>query len=363
MFGVFIFSLLLSPWISLTLHEMGHVLAGRSLKWQIQEIRIGTGSTIYRSRRFGPEILIGIIPFGGRVMSLPQLRYSKAARLLVTAAGPVMDVAWFSTLIVAWRLGSDTVAVKAALFPALAYQVLVIFSNVMPHYARHYGEHTANDMLTLWQTAWAKDDSLASHRQLYRTALQGYSKVEEPLLTQRSDRIFYLILEVNSSRHPLTEQQFSALERELAITSSLSEQLLIMDSIAVHILAGKGSRDGAYLDRLTERALLLAPELATLRRTRGAALARLGRHEEALTLLAGAESNSDMDRCLNAAFRGLAHFHAGRRDLATAELEIATGILQSQNSVNQIVNQMVDGVVSEISHMLLEPRKGQASLG
>ena len=361
MFALFILSLLVSPWISLTLHEMSHAVAGRSMKWQIHEIRLGAGPTIFRTRRFGPEVLVGIIPFGGRVTSLPQLRHFKAARLLVTAAGPVMDLTWFSILILALQLGREADAVRVALFPALAFQLLVIFSNLLPHYTRLYGERTANDMLSLWQTAWAKDDSLASHRQLYRNALQAYAAVEEPMPSRRADQIFYLVLEVNSSRQPLTERQFSALERELATTPSNSEQLLIMDCIAMHILAGKRLRDDAYLDRLTEKALLLAPELATLRGTRGAALARLGRPEEALTLLAEADDGSDIRRCLNAAFRGLAHFHAGGKDQATIELEIATAILHSQNWTNSIVTRIVDGIIAEISDMVLRPRKKQVS--
>lgn len=179
--------------------------------------------------------------------------------------------------------------------------------------------------------------------------------------SRRADQIFYLVLEVNSSRQPLTERQFSALERELATTPSNSEQLLIMDCIAMHILAGKGLRDDAYLDRLTEKALLLASELATLRGTRGAALARLGHHEEALTLLAEADDGNDIRRCLNAAFRGLAHFHAGGKDQATIELEIATAILHSQNWTNLIVTRIVDGIIAEISDMVLRPRKKQVS--
>lgn len=361
MFVVFIFSLLGSPWISLTLHEMGHALAGHSMKMQIHEIRLGVGPTIFRTRRFGPEVLVGIIPFGGRVRGTPQLRLLKAARLLFYAAGPVVDLAWFSTLIVALRLGSDADAVRVALFPALAFQVLMIFSNLMPHYTRLYNERTANDMLALWQIAWTKNDFLAGHRQIYRNALRAYAGTEEPAPSRRADQIFYLLLEINSLRQPLTEQQVAALERELSTTPSRSEQLLIMDSIAIHILAGKGLRDAAYLDRLTEKALLLAPELAALKSTRSAALSRLGRHEEALTLLAEAEDGSDIRRCLNAAFRGLAHFHAGCKDEATAELEIATSILQSQNSTNLIVTRIVDGIIAEISDMVLGPRKKQAS--
>lgn len=51
-----------------------------------------------------------------------------------------------------------------------------------------------------------------------------------------------------------------------------------------------------------KKALLLAPELGILKGTCGAVLARLGRHEEVLAMLAEADNSNDMSRCLNAAF-------------------------------------------------------------
>ncbi|MBB3458741.1 hypothetical protein FHT86_007067 [Rhizobium sp. BK313] len=357
MFVLFIFSLFASPWIGLVLHEMGHVLAGRSIKMQIAEVRLGQGPTIFRARWSGTEIIVGLVPLGGRVTGVPKLRYAKAARLFFIAGGPLVDLVWFSTLITTLRFSSDVVAVRVALFPALAFQLLMIYSNLMPHYAKLYGNRTANDMLALWQTMWAKVDYLAIHRQLYLNALRPYAGIEKPVLGRQSDRIAYLLLELNSLGQNQPEQQIAALEHELSIAPSRSEQLLIMESIAMHVLANEGLRDNAYLDRSTQKALLLAPELGTLKGTRGAVLARLGHHEEALALLAEADDSNDVYRCFNAAFRALAHFHAGRKDKATVELEIATAIVQSQNWTSTIGGRIVDSVIAEISHMLLEPRK------
>ncbi|NLS20738.1 hypothetical protein HGP16_29975 [Rhizobium sp. P40RR-XXII] len=339
------------------LHEMGHVLAGRSVKMQIVEIRLGRGPTIFRARWSGAEIIIGLVPLGGRVTGIPKLRYAKAARVLFIAGGPLLDLVWFSTLITILRFSSDAVAVKVTLLPALAFQLFMIYSNLMPHYGRLYGERTANDVLALWQTMRAKVDCLATHRQLYLDALRPYADIEEPVLGRQSDRIAYLLLELNNLRQNQPEQQIAALEHELSITPSRSEQLLIMESIAMHVLANEGLRDNAYLDRSTQKALLLAPELGTLKGTRGAVLARLGRHEEALAMLAEADNSNSMNRCLNAAFRGLAHFHAGRKDQATAELEIASAIVQSEGWASSIAGRIVDGVIAEISNLLLQPRK------
>lgn len=362
MFVLFISSLLVSPWISLILHETGHALAGYSMKMQIREIRLGLGPTIFRTRWFGAEILVGLVPLTGWVRTFPQLRYSKAAMLLFIAAGPVVDLAWFFILIAALQLWGDVDAVRVALFPAIPIQLVLTLANIVPHHARLYGQRLPNDMLALWKTAWTKGDPAAPYRQLYLSMLRAYADFEEssPPLSSRSDRLAYLLFEASSSPRHLSEQQAAALEHELSITPSRHEQLLIMDTIATHILAEETPRNDAYLDRLTEKLLLLAPDLATLKGTRGGALARLGRHEEALTLLAGADDSNDFNRCLNAAFRALAHFHAGRKDQAAAELDIANAILQSQNWADWIGSRIVGRVNAEIGHSLQEPRKVEA---
>lgn len=198
---------------------MGHVLAGRSIKMQIVEIRLGRGSTIFRARWSGTETIIGLVPLGGRVTSVPKLRYAKAARILFIAGGPLVDLVWFCTLITILRFSSDVIAVRVALFPALAFQLFMIYSNLMSHYAMLYGERTANDMLALWQAMWAKVDHLAIHRQLYLNELRPCAGIEEPVRGRQSDRIAYLLLELNSLNQNQPEQQIAALhlERELSI--------------------------------------------------------------------------------------------------------------------------------------------------
>lgn len=91
------------------------------------------------------------MPLGGRVTGVPKLRYAKAARVLFIAGRPLVDLVWFSTLIATLRFSTDVAAVRVALLPALAFQLFMIYSNLMPHSGRLYGERTANDMLALWQ--------------------------------------------------------------------------------------------------------------------------------------------------------------------------------------------------------------------
>lgn len=342
-------SLFISAWISLVLHEFSHAIAGHLAKLQIRELRIGLGPTAFRTRLLGMEIRVGTIPLSGWVRTFPQLSYSKSANLLFIAAGPVMDVVWLRILVGASAISDESAPASPILVSAIMVQIMVISGNLFPHYVKAYGQRLPNDMLALWKIIRRDQDPNAVLRQNYLNALQPYMSPDEQLWqpTGQSDRIIFYL-----SKPDLTDEDIAALEVE-ASTASRSEQLLIIERTAMKIFAQpiqSASRYNTYLDRQTERAVAMAPELHTLKGTRGAALARLGRHEEALNALAQADDTDDFNRCLNAAFRALAHFHAGRKELIAAELETAIAILRSHDWVGTIGWKIVNTVCVETGY-------------
>jgi tetratricopeptide (TPR) repeat protein len=207
-------------------------------------------------------------------------------------------------------------------------------------------------MMALLKTAFTKGDPNAAYRESYLNAVRRYADPVEPPFrpSGRSDRIAAYLFERDASSPHLTDERIAALERELAFTTSRSEQLRTIDGIATNILARKSRNLDACLDRLTARAITLSPEVPTLKGTRGAALARLGRYEEALTFLDEADHSDDFNRCLNAAFRALAHFHLGRGDLATAEFDTCAAILRSHDWASWIGSEIVNGIGAEIGY-------------
>lgn len=284
----------------------------------------------------------------GWVRTAPQLLFSKPANLFFVAAGPMMDIGWLGVLSGAMTICRGTEFAGNVLAPVVIVQMMMVFGNIVPHHSRVYGQRLPNDMLALWKILRRNPDTNAAYRQLYLNALRPYMSPEnlswQP--TGQSDRVaFYLF------KPDLTDEDIPALEDELALTTSRSERLLFIDTAATKILAQpvrSSSRLDACLDRLTEMAVAMSPELRTLRGTRGAALARLGRHEEALNNLAEADESDDLNRALNAAFRALAHSQAGQEQLAAVELEKAAAILRSSDEVSQIDRKIVDTVGAAI---------------
>ncbi|WP_181170559.1 site-2 protease family protein [Mesorhizobium sp. B2-6-2] len=342
-------SLFIGAWISIVLHESSHAVAGHLANLQIREFRVGLGPTALHTRLLGTEVRVGAIPLAGCVKTFPQLSFSKPANLVFVAAGPLMDIVWLGVLSGAMTICRDAELAGTILAPATFFQIMMVFGSVLPHYSKVYGQRMANDMLAFWTIAWKERDTNAAYRQGYLNALRPYMSPDDlpwqP--TGQSDRVaFYL------SKPDLKEEDIPALEAELAATTPGSERLLLIETAATKILTQPGpptSRLNAYLDRLTEMAVAMSPGLRTLKGTRGAALARLGRHVEALNVLAEADSSDDYNRCLNAAFRALAHHHAGRKELAAAELETSIAILRSYDWAGRI-GQIVSAVRAEIGY-------------
>jgi tetratricopeptide (TPR) repeat protein len=207
-------------------------------------------------------------------------------------------------------------------------------------------------MMALLKIVFAKGDPHAAYRESYLNALRRYRDPMEPPFqpSDRSDRIAFHLFERDASSRHMSEENIAALDHELALTTSRSEELLMIDNIATNILAHNTRHRDTYLDQLTARAVALGPELPTLKGTRGAALARLGRYEDALTILDEADHSDDFNRCLNAAFRALANFHLGRAELATAEFDISAAILRSQDWASWIGREIVNAIGAEIGY-------------
>ncbi|KAA3441844.1 hypothetical protein C7I87_33785 [Mesorhizobium sp. SARCC-RB16n] len=309
------------------------------------------------------EVSVGTIPLMGWVRTAPQLSFSKPANLFFIAAGPMMDIGWLGVLTGLMTIFRGTEFADTVLAPVVVVQMMMAFGSVVPHHVKVFGGRLPNDMLALWKILRRNPDSNAVLRQHYLNRLRPYMSPDDPPWhpSGQSDRVAFYVLKPD-----LTDEDITALEDELTHTTSASELLLLIDTAATKILANPApppSRLDALLDRLTEKAVAMAPELRTLKGTRGAALARLGRHEEALDVLAEADESNDFNRCLNAAFQALAHFHADRKELAAAELETAIAILRSNNWAGTVGWKIVGTVCVETGYPTLtecEPTKPNA---
>ncbi len=96
--------------VLIMVHEVGHYVAGRLLKFEIFEFAIGMGPKLFSKEKKGIKYSLRAIPFGGYVafdneesIEKGQLKFHKNPiwkRIIVILAGPVMNVVTAYVLVV-----------------------------------------------------------------------------------------------------------------------------------------------------------------------------------------------------------------------------------------------------------------------
>ena len=96
--------------ILIMVHELGHYVAGRLLKFEIFEFAIGMGPKLFTKKKNGIKYSLRAIPFGGYVafdneesIEKGELKFHKNPiwkRIIVIFAGPVMNIVMAYVLVV-----------------------------------------------------------------------------------------------------------------------------------------------------------------------------------------------------------------------------------------------------------------------
>jgi tetratricopeptide (TPR) repeat protein len=108
-------------------HELGHALASLAVRHRIFEVRIGVGPAV-RIPVGTAVVVIGVIPFGGHVVSAsPDPRGFRAKRLLIVAAGLALNAI---LLVLALMVDSPAGAVSHDL---ALLSGLIIAGNLLPY--------------------------------------------------------------------------------------------------------------------------------------------------------------------------------------------------------------------------------------
>lgn len=348
-------------WISIALVEAAHALVGHLAGYRILEIQIGVGPTLACARMGGMVVRISLVPLGGQVIVLPPMRYSKPPKLAILAAGTAISIGWVIVLYVL-AVNNDLKWANHFIGSILIGAAIIAFLSLLPDYGQRRTDKIEENMLgslELSKLLWPKGDPVAQYWQPYLSFLRHYADDETlpGVLSHRSGwiswKIFNIFTRVRAQKLP-SRQQLDELERELQFQPAPSEQLWIINLIAICALAEPGLRDNASLDRLTAQAMTMAPHNEHIQNTRGQVLAQLGRTEEALCLLNRPNISFALDRCIMTAFKALAYYKAGNKDRAATEINAAATMQQSENLNNFILDRITERIRTEIAPTDLE---------
>ena len=109
----------------LVLHELGHAVAARLLGWDVKEIVIGFGRTLWRFRVGETQIRIKLAPVEGYVLpAANSARFLRAKSMAIYAAGPGAELLLLG--IIVWFTGWDALFSNSDSLASVALQSLAI---------------------------------------------------------------------------------------------------------------------------------------------------------------------------------------------------------------------------------------------
>ncbi|MCK5725571.1 MAG: M50 family metallopeptidase [Thiotrichaceae bacterium] len=128
-------------WIPLLfIHEFGHALMAKFLGWEVKQIQIGFGYTLFKGKIFGSPLEIRAIPLEGFVNCQPKVKdnvtiqqaYNRYQEALIYFAGPAVELFIFFAIMAYfgsnWMFSMTDnyfhIAVQAFSFAALAGAVM-----------------------------------------------------------------------------------------------------------------------------------------------------------------------------------------------------------------------------------------------
>jgi Flp pilus assembly protein TadD len=326
------------------IHELGHWFAGGIAGFRLNAFRIGSGPTLVRFKRGQCVFSWSLFPTHGRVHVLPSPRsYSVLwqSSFLLGGVGAEIACAALAWILIrpepVWSYIWEMPLGRYLLFLA-GFDVLytAVFS-LWPARSYSAGELRPNDGFQLLQL-WKERLRLPERRQFLLDTTALGQLMAGPAKDQATTRIKELLLKYPDSISLLNaSMQFQAQQGDVegagrTLDTRLQQEpadspnrVPLLDQY-VSLLLAHGRGDWvSEADRLSYDALLLAPESVTLRGTRGAVLAELGRNAEARRLLNDvlAHTESDVDRVYCHIYLAWLDAQEGRRSAAIDNLERA----------------------------------------
>jgi Peptidase family M50 len=271
-------------------HEAGHFLCARLCAVPVRLVTIGIGPRLVRFCLGQVQFELRLLPLGGMVAMWPLLAIPKVQTLVILLGGILGNVALLGLVAALAATGTVTEDASTPLNAIIAVQLFLIAVSLLPFRTKVGGGKIGSDGLQLLRLLWSPRVGPSEAGRLYAEMLATYSRpnAPQPVISPAASRLFGVI---NDPRQWADADaklaHLEALERELAKTLSLEEELLALDSLITTGLILGDPALRARLDRWSLRALQLGPHVPTLRGSRGAVLVELGRYEEGKALLAG----------------------------------------------------------------------------
>jgi hypothetical protein len=302
--------------IGVAAHECGHVLAAAAVSLPVRLILLGKGPLLSQGRFGETAVQLRLYVWaGGCTLLYPPLTVQRS-QYAIFLIGGILGNATLALLAV-WLLRDSTIPenFQYLLGGAALAQVIMIIANLVPRTVNIEEEITGSDGRLLLKTVRDPWPNPTLAGRIFAAMLGSYGDGKEvPLpVSPVSARLCYQLRRERWVDETTRCDVDGALVRELRREDLTREQeLLLLDAVMTDALLFRDPALHARLDEWSQRALALAPEIETVRGSRGAALVELGRYAEARPLLEPlTRAASMLDRILSHAFLARAEHALG----------------------------------------------------
>jgi tetratricopeptide (TPR) repeat protein len=331
-------------YVALTLpHELGHALFSRLAGLEVFEVSVGFGRIAWAKRWRGVLFAVRGAGLGGFVVSAgPQTNHQGLRHAFSAFGGPAVNFALLLAhlpLVVLLGAPDDASLLGAAANGFFWANLATLASTSIPYrYVGDDGSPVWNDGLLVWSSLRADAATEQRWREGYYRLAADRAEEEGGAAAQReaAERGLAVFPDSFPLRYALgcACMQLHRLERARGIFRDLladpalssDAQVMLKNNIAYADLLLGDDLDEA--DRFSAEVAAVEPPVPYFLGTRGAALLRSGRHEEAISFLERAYALHELpvNRAIAAALLGIALERLGRREAAVEQVALAVSL-------------------------------------
>jgi hypothetical protein len=337
-------------------HETGHVLGATAAGFPVYRVSFGVGPVLLRRRLNETWFELRLHLWNGIVLVDPGLSFRKYASMLFVAGGVLGNLTLLTVLALVLAAVPVTLPVQDTLVGVAIAQLSMMAGTLVPSRCKLQGVEYPSDGRQLLDIARERRPDPPTPVAVAMAALlHPYFNGREPVLPapEAVARIWRHLGDPERwTRADIRRETDAGLVRELHLGGLPRElELLVLDAVMTNAVMFSDPELRPYLDDWSRRALELAPDLATLRGTRGAALAELGRYAEAKPMLEPlvTADGSDMDLVLSRIFLARAEHNLGDSATARRLVDEARAICKTK-ALSPAVVQLVERGAHEVGN-------------
>jgi Flp pilus assembly protein TadD len=343
-------------------HELGHALTGRALGWNVHQIVVGVGKSLFKARWAGMLFDFRSLPVAAVTYVAPNdTRWLRPKWFLIILAGPLVNLVMALVVIVSYRGGLWPLDLRFMPTPARIFvwaNAFVLLVNLLPWQSKALGQLT--DGAQLLQLLSFSKKSIARLQALRYTfeAMASRERGDDAAARSWCDKGLALFPEdarlLNLSAITCLDEAKFEQAREMFL-KLLKDDRLRRNERAIYLnnlayadaLSGNPARL-AEADAYSRDAYALLPWVAAVVGTRGTVLVALGKFEEGLPLLQKSmeDAHAPRNKADNACHIAIALARMGKGDEALKYLRLAQEI-DSKSPLLPLAEKAVSGVTSE----------------